>query len=309
MKKQGAQVTKKDVYEIITERIVSMLEAGTVPWRKTWRTGSGSGFAAPMNLKSGKAYRGVNVFILACQGYGSPYWVTFNQAKALGGSVRKGQKGTPCVFWNWIVRDAKPGERAGKDGKVRIPFLRYFTVFNVAQCDGLTVPDATAVPAPGPAEAIDAAEAIVRGMPNAPAIGYHGDRAFYSPAHDSITVPTRDAFESPAAFYATVFHEMGHSTGHADRLDRKGVAQPSYFGSHEYSQEELVAEMTAAFLCAESGIEAATIENSAAYIASWLQSLKNDPKMLVMAAAQAQKAADYILDRGHDDAADSESDT
>lgn len=285
----NANATKTDVYSIVTDRVIALLEAGTIPWRKTWKGGAAG---APRNLKSGKAYRGVNVFVLAAQAYGSPYWLTFKQAKDMGGSVRKGSKGTPVVFWNWIVKE----DPKDKTKKIRIPFLRYYTVFNIEQCEGIVTP-ADVAPVAGPAEAIDAAEAIVRNMPNAPAIRHGGDAAYYRPSTDAVQMPARESFESAPAYYTTFFHELGHSTGHASRLSRTGVTNPTHFGSHEYSQEELVAEMTATFLSAEAGIEAETIANSAAYLASWMKVLKNDRKLLVMAAAQAQKAADMILGR------------
>lgn len=274
--------TKKDVYAIVTDRIVALLEGGTVPWRKPW---SGGG---PKNVVSGKAYRGVNVFVLACQGYSSPSWLTYRQATQLGGSVRRGEHGSPVIFWNWIEKT----DPANATRKIRFPILKYFTVFNVEQCDGIAVP-AVEKASVNP---IEAAEAIVAGMPTPPSIRHLGDQAFYRPSTDSVVVPAREAFDSAPAYYATVFHEIAHSTGHYSRLDRPAVAAPS-FGSHAYSKEELVAEMSAAFLCAEAGIDLQTIDNSAAYIASWLSALRNDRRLLVQAAAAAQKAADYVLGR------------
>jgi antirestriction protein ArdC len=279
------------VYEIITERITGMLEAGTVPWRKPW-SGEAS---APASLASGKKYRGVNAFMLAVtgmfKGYGAPYWVTYKQATERGGNVRKGEKGTPVVFWTrWTPKDATPDE----NGVVRpIPLIRYYTVFNVAQCDGVEFP-APATPVNAFAK-IEAAQAVIDAMPMRPEIVQGGHRACYAPALDTVYLPSPEAFEKSEAYYATAFHELGHSTGHAKRVGRKAVQDPITFASHEYSQEELVAEMTAAFLCGHTGIEAATLENSAAYIDHWLKVLRGDSKLVVIAAAQAQKAADYIL--------------
>lgn len=273
---------KKDVYGVVTDRIVALLEAGTVPWKKTW---SGGG---PKNLVSGKAYRGVNVFVLACQGYSSPSWLTYRQAAQLGGSVRRGEHGSPVIFWNWIEKT----DPANATRKIRFPILKYFTVFNVQQCDGIAAPAAEKASV----NPIETAEAIVAGMPTPPSIRHLGDQAFYRPSTDSVVVPAREAFDSAPAYYATVFHELAHSTGHHSRLDRPAVAAPS-FGSHAYSKEELVAEMSAAFLCTEAGIDLQTIDNSAAYVASWLSALRNDRRLLVQAAAAAQKAADYILGR------------
>lgn len=283
---------KVDVYQIVTDRIVKMLEAGTVPWQKPWAGG-------PRNLVSKKLYRGVNVWILAGQRYSSPFWVSFNQAKALGGTVRKGEKGTPVVYWNWIKRAATPEEKA-KTGKseVRMGFIRYSTVFNVAQCDGIPAEKIPTTKAPETTEAqrVEAAEKIAAGYTAVP-VNHGHDGAFYRPSTDSIGMPERKSFHSGEEYYSTLFHEMGHSTGHASRLNRKGITNPISFGSHAYSQEELVAEMTATFLCSEAGIVERTIENSAAYIQNWLTALKNDRKLLVGAASQAQKAAELILGR------------
>lgn len=278
-------------YEIVTEQILSQLENGTVPWRKPWR---GSGWT-PRNLISRKPYRGINVLILASRGFASPYWLTLNQANKLGGRIRKGEKSTAVVFWKQIKVedvDAVTGERTKKS----IPLLRYYRVFNVEQTDGIVVPESYA---PATVEPIIEAEKIVGTMPARPVIQHGGDVACYSPRRDVVTMPPRASFDGGEHYYATLFHELGHSTGHASRLGRKGVDGETLapFGSPDYSHEELVAEITSAFLCSESGIGSVIIENSAAYIASWLKALRDDRRMVVIAAAQAQKAADFILDR------------
>lgn len=283
---------KIDVYGIVTERMIAMLEAGTCPWRKPWVGGTKG---MPKNLKSGKAYRGANVFILLCQSYASPYWLTFKQAQEMGGTVRKGEKGTPVIFWNFFDDKRAPKGTTPK----RLAFLKYYTVFNAAQCDGIEVPTVDA-PVRNPVEAIEAAERIVGGFLDRGPINRNGNAAFYRPADDSVTVPAPETFANQAEFYSTLFHELGHSTGHSSRLDRTGISSPSFFGSHEYSKEELVAEMTAAFLCAEAGILMGTIENSASYLASWIKALKGDVKLLVGAAGEAQKAADHILRRKYE---------
>lgn len=277
-----------DIYEMVTGRILEMLDRGIVPWHKPWTDAQG-GNATPRNLKSGKAYRGINVFLLGCAGFSSPYFVTFKQALELGGAVRKGEKGMPVVFWKRLqVEDEKTGE------KKTIPMLRYFTVFNVEQCDGLTVPTGTERPAGF--SPIAAAEEAVKTYQNAPTITHGPGGAYYSPKADRINMPARESFQSPAHYYATLFHELGHSTGHLTRLAREGIVKAEGFGSHLYSKEELVAEMTAAMLCGVTGIDGSGIlDNSAAYIGSWLQKLRDDRKLLVQAAAQAQKAADLVL--------------
>jgi len=286
------------VYDLINSRIIELLQQGTVPWRKTWHSGANY----PKNLVSKKEYRGVNVFMLACQEYSSPYWLSFKQAVDKGGHVRKGEKSTPVVFWKWIDRkdvDGANPEEANGNGKV--PLLRYYSVFNLDQVEGIPSPPAETIS--NSFTPIEKAEEMIAGMPKRPDIRHGGNKACYSPMLDYVKLPKPEAFESPEEYYSTAFHELTHSTGHASRVGRKGILEPSYFGSHEYSKEELVAEMGAAFLCGHAGIEQKVLENSAAYIQGWLRSLKNDKTLLVHAAAQAQKASDYILNRkgGEDD--------
>lgn len=290
------------VYEVINNKIMELLQQGTVPWRKSWHAQSNY----PKNLLSKKEYRGINIFLLGCQQYSSPYWLTFKQCQDKGGHVRKGEKSTPVIFWKWIDRkdaDGADGEESIGNGK--IPMLRYYSVFNLEQIEGITAPPSpeTAI---NPFTPIERAEQIIAAMPLRPDIRHGGNNACYSPMLDYIKLPEPSAFQSPEEYYSTAFHELAHSTGHASRVGRKGILEPSYFGSHEYSKEELVAEMGAAFLCGHAGIEQRTIENSAAYIQGWLKALKNDKKLLVMAAAQAQHASDYILNiKGGEDAEDS----
>ena len=280
---------KDAVYQVITDRVIALLEQGTVPWHKPWQGGE----TMPQNLVSRRPYRGVNVFLLHAMSYASPYWLTFKQAQAMGGNVRRGEKACPVVFWKWLDVD----DAGGPTGKRRVPFLRYYSVFNVAQCDGVTAPaieGADRLHSP-----IQTAEQIVAAMPRRPAIRHGLDRAFYSPAEDSVGMPSPERFDMPENYYNVLFHELTHSTGHESRLNRKGVngsnGQWSAFGSTPYASEELVAEMGAAFLCGRAGIVERTIDNSAAYVRAWLERLKDDCRLVVQAAAQAQKAADFIL--------------
>lgn len=273
-------------YDIITDQITTKLEEGTVPWRKPWYGEAGM----PKNLVSKKDYRGINVFLLHCLGYESPYFVTFKQAKKLGGHVRKGEKGCPVVFWKQLDVKDEDEEKTVR----HVPMLRYYTVFNVAQTEGLEIP-VLDVPEREHTPT-EAAEQIVQGMPKAPEIK-HGQRAAsYSPAEDVVRMPRPEVFESGEGYYSTLFHELTHSTGHTSRLDRKLSTESVAFGSADYSREELVAEMGAAFLCAQAGIET-RLDQSAAYIEGWLKKLKSDRKLVVVAAAQAQKAADFVLAR------------
>jgi len=284
----------KSVYEIVTERILEKLEAGTVPWHKPW-----AGGGCPQNLVSGKEYRGVNIFLLGSQGFTSPFWVTFKQAKQLGGSVRKGEHGTPCIFWKFLARDTE-NPVTGETETKQIPLIRYYSVFNVEQCDSISHRRLEVEhDEPKPFNPIEAAEAIVSGYPEPPTIAHDGrGSAYYRPATDSIHMPKQETFDSEEHYYATLFHEMGHSTGSESRLARPGVTNPIRYGSHRYSQEELCAEMSSAFLLAEAGIDSGSLmNNSASYVASWVKALRDDKKLVVLAAAQAQRAADHILDR------------
>jgi len=282
---------KADAYNVVTDRIIEALEAGTVPWHRPWKSLQGFG---PTSLQTGKPYRGINVWLLsltshAC-GYTSPYWVTFKQAKERGGSVRKGEKGTQIVLWKPLRKTEK--NEAGDEVEKRYMMLRYFTVFNVEQCDDVTTPEIPELPADH--DPIASCEEIVTGWTGRPEIKHGGNSAHYSPALDYVQMPHSGQFDAPESYYGTLFHELAHSTGHASRLARKSLIQPAPFGSPDYSREELVAELAASYLCGEAGIPV-NVEQSAAYIKSWLKVLKDDRKMLVSAAAQAQKASDLVL--------------
>jgi antirestriction protein ArdC len=285
MRRKGKQ-TMPSVYEIVTEQVIRQLEQGVAPWRKPWRT------ELPVNLISGKAYRGLNVFLLGSQGYGSRYWLTFNQANKLGGHIRKGEHSSPVTFWHIgeekIIRQADGTERKSR------PFLlRYYRVFNVEQTEGIA--DKLGLTGASPrVPDLDQCEAIVSRMPNPPKREQDA-RAWYRPSTDTVGMPARGLFNSSEEYYSTLFHELTHSTGHASRVGREGIEQLNTFGSESYSREELVAEMGSAMLCGVSGIEQATIQNSAAYLKTWIERLKSDSKLLVSAASAAQKASDFIL--------------
>jgi antirestriction protein ArdC len=279
-----------DLYQTVTDQIVAMLEAGVVPWRSPILGRSKAGH--PKNMNSAKEYRGVNVFLLAftafARGYGSSYWLTFNQAKERGGSVKKGEKSSMVVFWKqYETTDRETGKPA------KIPVMRYYNVFNAEQIDGIEIPDAVKFE-PIEFHPIEAAERIANGYAAGPAITHGGQQAFYRPGSDTIHLPDPTRFASSEEYYSTLFHEQSHSTGHSSRLDRKLDTAPRPFGSPDYGKEELVAEMSAAFLCSHAGIQPTVIENQAAYLSGWLKQLKSDKKLVVSAAGQAQRAADWI---------------
>jgi antirestriction protein ArdC len=283
----------ESVYQVVTNRIIGLLEKGVIPWQQNWKSAE----QAPQNLISRKPYRGINAFLLSAMHYASPYWLTYKQTQDLGGHVKRGEKACPVVFWKWLDVE---NEETGKTE--RIPLLRYFSVFNVAQCEGITVP--TVAQAVRDCSPIQAAEQIIASMPKRPEIKHGQARAFYSPSGDFVGMPSAEQFKTDSDYCSVLFHELTHSTGHETRLNRKGVTGSegnwSAFGSNPYAKEELVAEMGAAFLSAETGIVERTIDNSAAYVAAWLQKLKNDSRLVVQAAAQAQRAADWILGKWQD---------
>ncbi len=273
------------VYEIITERIIKQLESGVAPWRKPWTC------QTPANLITQKEYRGLNVFALASQGFPSRFWLTFNQATKLGGKIRKGEKSSLVIFWN-VGDEQETTTPEGRKESSRPFLLRYYSVFNFSQTEGIDIP-ASLLQETRTNDPIAACEQIVARMPNPPAF-QQSDKAWYSPSSDVVGIPARGLFDSSEGFYAAEFHELGHSTGHPKRLHRESFDNPAHFGSESYSKEELIAEMTAAMLCGIAGIEQKTIENSAAYLKTWIARLKSDSRLLVSAASQAQKAADLI---------------
>jgi len=286
---------RPDPYAEVTARITAALEAGTVPWRHPWRA------RGHRNAISNRPYRGINLLLLGLvalqQGYTEPRWLTFRQAVSLGGHVRRGERGTAVVLWKRIER------RDDSDGDLvdTFPVIRSYTVFNAAQCDGLVLPD-TNVGAPF--DPLDRAEAIAAGYAGGPSVFHDADSAFYVPARDEVHLPPRAAFREAHGYYATLFHELAHSTGHPTRLNREGHQTAAVFGSPTYGREELVAEFAAAFLCHEAGIDASRLDQSAAYIASWLQTLRNDRRLAVVAAGLAQRAADRVLGYEFDAGAD-----
>ena len=294
------------IYQLVTDRILDLLEKGVVPWKRPWRA---TGIPVPpSNLVSRRPYRGINVFLLIAQHFGSPYWVTFKQALDLGGHVRRGERGTPIVFWRIDNETSEDVEEEITPERRRRILLRYYTVFNVDQCDGIDVPGDAASEASRAFDPIPACAAVYANMPNPPKLRHGGERAFYFRGDDRVQLPKPEAFSSPHSYYSTQFHELAHATGHPSRLDRFAEEEDAGgFGSPAYAREELVAEMTAAMLCGVLGIAPVKVEaispsgteelleSSAAYIRHWADVLKADHRAVVIAAARAQKAADYIL--------------
>jgi antirestriction protein ArdC len=278
------------LYESVTSTIIAALKRGVVPWKKPWSTIS----SLPTNAVTRRPYRGVNVFLLGLLPYIDHRWLTFKQADELGGTVRSGERSTMIVFWKqWQPTSASEAEEQTPP-KRQIPILRYFRVFNAEQCDGLKLPELYQPKPLEPHERIERAEVLIKSMVSRPEIREGGQAAWYRPADDLVQVPEIGRFSSADHYYGTLFHELGHATGHISRLNRPAVTGQISFGSGEYSKEELVAEMTSAFCSSICGLDNVLTEDSASYINGWLKVLKADPKAVVIAATQAQKAADYI---------------
>ena len=286
--------TKADPYQIITNTIISRLEEGIIPWQKPW-TGINNP-NSPRNLIKKKAYSGINYIILPSAGYKSPYWATYQQIKQKGGYVRKGEKATQIIWWAMIKVDSDKVDEKGNKIKKIIPKLKHYDVFNTDQCDEVRVPTIEETTENiEEFNPIEKAEAIVAAYATCPEIRHAQQRAFYSPSSDFINMPQKESFKGEEEYYATLFHEMGHSTGHASRLNREGIVNFDKFGSHQYSKEELVAELTSCYLCGNADILPTIQDNSVAYIQSWTKKLRDDKKLIISACSKATKAADYIL--------------
>jgi antirestriction protein ArdC len=284
---------KTTVFDVVTGRLIEALERGTVPWRKEW---DAPGFRIPLNLTSGKPYQGINFFLLSLAGetFGAPYWLTFRQALERGGHVRKGEQGVPVFFWKVLDRKREDNDSGPDNEHTSRRFVaRYYTVFNVEQCDGIEYPKPERTGRDIPP--LEACDQLIAGYAAGPEIRHGAPGASYSPIRDVVKMPDRSAFHGSEGYYATLFHELIHSTGHPKRLARfMPDSPPPPFGSPDYSREELVAELGAAYLCAQAGISNATEENSAAYVAGWLRALKSDSRAIVLAAGAASKAAALV---------------
>ncbi len=284
---------RTSLYDDITHKIIAELEAGRVPWVQPWGTAAKAPLAMPANAATGRTYSGINVLILwgAVIELGFPVqsWLTFRQALSLGGHVRKGEHGTTVVYADRFIPDdeKKRAQETGEEAQA-IPFLKRFTVFNVAQCEDLPDELAVAPPAPEPGLIEPTVEALIKATRVDFRIG--GSRAFYVPASDYVQVPPPQAYFETINWHRTALHELGHATGHASRLGRDLSGS---FGTRKYAFEELVAEMNAAFCCASLGI-VPTVRH-ADYIGSWLEVLREDNRAIVRAASQASKAADWLL--------------
>jgi len=307
----------KNVYEIITEKIVKIIEKSEyLPWRKPWSINQTGEPNYPLNFSTKKHYSGVNLFVLSMEmdmrKHQCPYFMTFKQVSEMKGTVKKGAVSYQiCFYTNDLYRNVDTGRTITKTAWEKLPnsekgnfepsfTLKFYNAFNAADIDGIDFGDNWKPRTLKDFEQIESCENIVYNMPNKPPITEVAqDKAFYMPSTDSITMPLRGYFERPQEFYSTLFHEMIHATGSENRLDRQEKKKRKAFGDSFYSYEELIAEMGACYLCGESGILYFTLDNSVAYLKSWkskvINYLSEDPKFFFKAAADAQRGADYIL--------------
>lgn len=274
---------------MVTDRIIELLEAGTVPWQKPW-----SETGVPMNMISKRPYRGINLWLLLSLNYERNLFLTWDQLKKIGGSVNQGQHGHIVVFWKQVK---KMPEELDDKGKPKVmPMLRYYKVFNVEQCRDIPkdlIPEFVKVET----DSILECEAIINSMPGCPVIKHKEQKAFYHLIEDYINMPKKKSFKIPESYYSTLFHELVHSTGTEKRLGRKSIVDMAEFGSEPYSMEELIAELGASYLNSYTGILDKQVENSASYICSWLEKFKSDKRFIISASGQAQRAVDLILNR------------
>jgi antirestriction protein ArdC len=288
---------KLDVYSRVTNKIVADLERGNLTWLQPWQAGHQAGPVSRPLRAGGKAYRGVNVLMLWAaameSGYSCPLWLTYKQAAELGGQVRKGEHGSLVVYADKFTKASTDDN--GADVEIKIPFMKGYTVFNAEQVDGLPGHFyATVAPINND---INRLETVERFFADAKiTIRHGGNQAFYAPGPDFVQMPEIQTFRDAESYYATLAHECTHATRHEKRLDRD--LGRKRWGDAGYAMEELVAEIGAAFLCADLGITPETREDHAAYIASWLTVLKNDKRAIFTAASHAQKAADYLHGKG-----------
>ncbi|MBP3649709.1 MAG: DUF1738 domain-containing protein [Clostridia bacterium] len=274
-----------DIYNEVTTRIIAQMEEGVIPWQKPWVANGKA-----ISRSTGKPYSLLNQMLLGRPGE----YLTFKQCQEAGGKVKKGEKASMVVFWKFIEQeDEETGE------KKEVPFLRYYNVFHIDQCEGITAKHTTETVFPDGAATLEAAQEIIYdylGREGVKLSHEEGDRAFYRPATDEVVLPIRKQFISTAEYYSTVFHELTHSTGHPKRLNR--LSKPFFFGTEDYSKEELVAEIGAAALVNHVGLEtSSSLRNNAAYLQNWLKELKDDKRFIVSAAGRAEKAVNLILNQ------------
>ena len=302
------------IQEMVTGFVIDGLEKNICPWLKPWSSADGI-VGTPMNYSTKSEYHGGNIIVLTsiqmAKGYAHNKWVTYKGAKDLGGNVKKSENKNyyPVVFWKFFIKEE---EVDGKIKKKKIPFLRYFNVYNIDQCEGIKMPEKPKKKRVAKLKPIKNAEAMVKKYDlqeeNLTIKIEEGNRAYFQPSTDTIVTPTmrqavdkaksvgQTANDGKQHFYSTLFHEMVHSSGTKDRCNREGITDGSHFGNHEYSKEELVEEIGSAILCAKAGLNSERVlENTQAYCKSWAKKLKSEPKWILWAGGRAEKSVKYIL--------------
>ena len=285
----------KKIVDIVTKSIIKSIEDGVPAWRKSWAN------ADLRNYVTGYEYKGINRLILGCLDYKDPRYLTLRQANGLGGKIKKGEKGITVVFWKILKftddddKTKKATKKQEEENEVVIPLLRYYTVFNIEQTEGIDVKPLPENPGAGLTSLECAENIIAKYLKDNPALTFEvkqSTSAYYSRSEDKIVIPRMEQYTENGNYYATAFHEMGHSTGHSSRLNR---FTGSGFGEdNNYGKEELVAELTSAFLCNKCKINNTT-KMTASYLKNWLDKIKADPSMLITSASKAEKAYDFIL--------------
>lgn len=290
---------KRDLYAEVTNQIISLLEKGITPWRQTW-----SSYGLARNYVTNHIYRGINRLLLNNTQYSIPYFMTFRQVKQLNGKIKKGAKADQAYYFSIYYKDehnkiisVEEAQQLKKEGKTIKTFrlLKYFNIYNIANIEGIefNIPEVQLKEN----KQIEKFESIIKDMPNRPEIQFNNaNEAYYNPILDYINMPDIKQFETSEEYYVTLFHELVHSSGYKSRLNRKGITQAHQFASIPYSEEEIIAEMGAAFLSAEVGINYdAVVENNAAYLQGWLNKLKADKRFIFKVSGQVQQATRYIL--------------
>jgi antirestriction protein ArdC len=271
-----------NIYETVTYEIIKELENGVVPWRNSWKC---CGF--PKNGKTNKSYRGVNAFLLFTANFASSYWFTYKQLKSLDARVKEGERGRKVIFWNFVEEEKENGDKVTK------PYIKLYSVFNSMQCEGLNLSEFE----DKKFNPIDECEKLIsnyKQRENITIINRDGT-PYYELMKDYINIPPINLFDRVEDYYHALFHEMIHSTGSKNRLNRSLISYEKGGKSEEYSKEELIAEIGSSFLASMTGIGQSTVKQSASYIAGWLKVLKNDSKIIFQSASKAQEAIDYIL--------------
>ena len=281
-------MNKTNLYEMVTQKFVTIFESGVVPWQISWKTKNGM----PRNLITNRPYAGINLWTLLSKKFESPYYLTFEQARDYGFLIKKGEKASMVFYWKII-------ESTGKEGiNKRTPVLSYYNIFNLTQIEGYSPRKISRLENfEYSCNSIALADQIIYEWKDCPEIMWDYDRAYYAPGMDTVCMPNPDTFANDERCYSTLFHELVHSTGHRCRLGRHEKIKDHQFSSQDFTQEELVAEMGAAYLCGITGIEPPAIENKSEYIKNWIKTFQLDPTVLVLAATQAQYAVYYILNQ------------